>query len=301
MKKNKKMWILAILVLALAAVNWGLGIWSERSEQRAASEAEQAKVYLSRAEDVEACSYTDGEQTMAFTCQDQVWTCDADPEIPLNQSTIRNLADTLGQMIAVRELTDPDPLEDYGLTEPLYQIWYRDGDGTETEILVGNGVGENYYATVEGTGKVYTISSDFQTVLQFDLSSLVQHDTVPSLGSGNLVSITVTEAGQDTVYTESDQLGELAGGFGAMTLTECADYHVSEDRLAEYGLDDDQRITVTAVYTDDAEEEQTFVLYVGQLDTEGTDRYVMVEGSGMVYSVSDSIVQNLMTVEETEG
>ena len=146
------------------------------------------------------------------------------------------------------------------------------------------------------SGKVYTISSGFQDYLQFDLTNLVQYDTVPSIGSGNLKSVTITENGTDTVYEEDDQVGELAGGFGALSLTDCANYHASAEELAEY---ESQRITAKAVYTDSSDKEQTFTVYLGKTDDAGENRYVMVEGSDMVYRISETVAQNMISIEET--
>ena len=155
----------------------------------------------------------------------------------MNQDTVQSTADAIRQMEAVRELKNPDQLSDYGLDKPSYTIQFQDNDGVTTEILIGNGAGENYYATVE-TAERYTRSVQVSRIIcKFDLTNLVQYDTVPSIGSGNLKSVTITENGTDTVYEEDDQVGELAGGFGALSLTDCANYHASEEELAEYGLD----------------------------------------------------------------
>ena len=217
----------------------------------------------------------------------------------MNQDTVQSTADAIRQMEAVRELENPDQLSDYGLDKPSYTIQFQDNDGVTTEILIGNGAGENYYATVGDSGKVYTISSDFQNYLQFDLTNLVQYDTVPSIGSGNLKSVTITENGTDTVYEDDDQVGELAGGFGTLSLTDCVNYHVSTENLAEYGLDEGQRITAKAIYTDSSDKEQTFTVYLGKTDDAGENRYIMVEGSDMVYRISETVAQNMIRIEET--
>ena len=217
----------------------------------------------------------------------------------MNQDTVQSTADAIRQMEAVRELENPDQLSDYGLDKPSYTIQFQDNDGVTTEILIGNGAGENYYATVGDSGKVYTISSGFQDYLQFDLTNLVQYDTVPSIGSGNLKSVAIAENGTDTVYEDDDQVGELAGGFGTLSLTDCVNYHASAEDLAEYGLDESQRITAKAVYTDSSDKEQSFTVYLGKTDDAGENRYVMVEGSDMVYRISETVAQNMISIEET--
>lgn len=298
-RKKKKTIILLVMILLLIVANGAASAWNDKSEKKKEKEAEASKIYLTDAGDIIAYSYSDGNQNMSFTKVDDTWEYDEDNEIPVNQDTVQSTADAIRQMEAVRELENPDQLSDYGLDKPSYTIQFQDNDGVTTEILIGNGAGENYYATVGDSGKVYTISSDFQNYLQFDLTNLVQYDTVPSIGSGNLKSVTITENGTDTVYEDDDQVGELAGGFGTLSLTDCVNYHVSTEDLAEYGLDEGQRITAKAIYTDSSDKEQTFTAYLGKTDDAGENRYVMVEGSDMVYRISETVAQNMISIEET--
>ena len=298
-RKKKKTIILLVMILLLIVANGAASAWNDKSEKKKEKEAEASKIYLTDAGDITAYSYSDGNQNMSFTKADDTWEYDEDNEIPVNQDTVQSTADAIRQMEAVRELENPDQLSDYGLDKPSYTIQFQDNDGVTTEILIGNGAGENYYATVGDSGKVYTISSDFQNYLQFDLTNLVQYDTVPSIGSGNLKNVTITENGTDTVYEDDDQVGELAGGFGTLSLTDCVNYHASTEDLAEYGLDEGQRITAKAVYTDSSDKEQTFTAYLGKTDDAGENRYIMVEGSDMVYRISETVAQNMISIEET--
>ena len=298
-RKKKKTIILLVMILLLIVANGAASAWNDKSEKKKEKEAEASKIYLTDAGDIIAYSYSDGNQNMSFTKVDDTWEYDEDNEIPVNQDTVQSTADAIRQITAVRELDNPDQLSDYGLDKPSYTIQFQDNDGVTTEILIGNGAGENYYATVGDSGKVYTISSDFQNYLQFDLTNLVQYDTVPSIGSGNLKSVTITENGTDTVYEDDDQVGELAGGFGTLSLTDCVNYHASAEELAEYGLDESQRITAKAVYTDSENKEQTLTVYLGKTDDAGENRYVMVEGSDMVYRISETVAQNMISIEET--
>ena len=298
-RKKKKTIILLAMILLLVVANGAASAWNDKSEKKKEKEAEASKIYLTDVSDITAYSYSDGSQNMSFTKVDDTWEYDEDNEIPMNQDTVQSTADAIRQMEAVRELENPDQLSDYGLDKPSYTIQFQDKDGVITEILIGNGAGENYYATVEDSGKVYTISSDFQNHLQFDLTNLVQYDTVPSIGSGNLKSVAIAENGTDTVYEDDDQVGELAGGFGTLSLTDCVNYHASAEDLAEYGLDESQRIAAKAVYTDSSDKEQTFTVYLGKTDDAGENRYVMVEGSDMVYRISETVAQNMISIEET--
>ena len=84
-----------------------------------------------------------------------------------------------------------------------------------------------------------------------------------------------------------------------MSLTDCVNYHASAEDLAEYGLEDSKRITAKAVYTDSSDKEQSFTVYLGKTDDAGENRYVMVEGSDMVYRISETVAQNMISIEET--
>ena len=40
-------------------------------------------------------------------------------------------------------------------------------------------------------------------------------------------------------------------------------------------------------------------MYLGKSDDAGENRYVMVEGSDMVYRISETVAQNMISIEET--
>ena len=40
-------------------------------------------------------------------------------------------------------------------------------------------------------------------------------------------------------------------------------------------------------------------MYLGKTDDAGENRYVMVEGSDMVYCISETVAQNIISIEET--
>ena len=189
MKKNKLV-ILLIILVALIAVYLGLSTYNKKAEERKAAEEEAEQIKLVDVDTLESLSYTDGSRTMNLTCNDGTWYYDEDQEVPLNQGTIEEMVSAITDLTAVRELEDPDELEDYGLTDPLYTIKYteEDDDAIHT-ILVGDTTGENYYVTIGDTEKVYTIDSTLVGVLYFDLGDIVEYDDVPSIGSGNLKKV----------------------------------------------------------------------------------------------------------------
>ena len=203
----------------------------------------------------------------------------------------------MGQLSADRELEDADALEEYGLDHPTYTVTLTDEDGTVTTIKVGNATGNDYYATVDDTEKVYTIPATSLDDIQTELDQIAQLDTYPSIGSGNLKKEVITQNGETTTYDsenedQAEDVAAVAGGLGAATLSEVANYSVDDADLAGYGLDATSRITVEVTYTSD-DEDQTMTLYIGGENGSG-DRYVMMNDSRIVYLISDEICNNIL-------
>lgn len=299
MRKKKTMLLLGGALVALLCCYAGLTVWNDHQKKEAETEEEASKIYLVDAEELTAVSYTDGESTLGFVKEDGTWYDAEDREIPMNQDVVSGFADTVASLTAKRELKDPDDVADYGLDAPAYTISFTAKDGEDGAVYIGDMTGEDYYAMVKGSDKIYTISDNLPYSMDFDLYGYVQTDTVPSISSGNLKKVEITENGAVITYEDEDALGELAGGWGTLSLTELADYHVTEETLADYGLDEASRVIAAAEYEDtNTGDTDSFTVYLGSTDEDG-NRYVMVEGSVLVYTISSSVADNMLTVEET--
>ena len=172
-----------------------------------------------------------------------------------------------------------------------------DSEGNTTQIGFGDLTGDNYYVNVNGSDQVYTVASAALDDLQYTLDEMAQLDEYPSIGSGNLKKEVITENGETTTYDsenedQAEDIAAVAGGLGAVTLSEAADYSVEDADLAGYGLDEESRITVEATYTED-EEEKVLTLYIGTEDGDGS-RYVMMNDSRIVYLISTEICDNIL-------
>ena len=248
-------------------------------------------------EDITAISYDAGDGERAFEKQDGTWVYTTDADFPLKQDFPETIAEDMGQLRADRELVDGDELADYGLEEPVYTVTLTQSDGTVTEIYFGNTVDDYYYVTVNDDGVVYTVSSTAADNLTQSLDEMAQLDEYPSIGSGNLKKVSITENGETTAYDsenedQSEDISGIAGGLGAVTLSEAADYSVADADLAGYGLDEASRITVEVTYTED-DEDKTMTLYIGG-DNGDSSRYVMIDDSRIVYLISDEICSNIL-------
>lgn len=300
-KKNKGMLILLVILILLVAVYFGLRTWNTKQAEKEEEEQEAATVHVTdtSADDIVSMKFNVGNGDLEFSKEDDQWYYTPDKDFPLKQSYPEDMAETVGGITADRELTDGDSIDAYGLDDPVYTIEYTDADGNTTEILFGNMTGDDYYVMLNGSDTVYTVSSSVIDPLNYALDDMAQLDDYPSIGSGNLVKEVITQNGETTTYDSEDEdqaedIASVAGGLGAVTLSEAADYSVEDENLDMYGLDEDSRITVEATYTQD-DEEKLLTLYIGNEDGNG-NRYVMLNDSRIVYLISDEVCDNILNV-----
>ena len=300
-KKNKGILILLAVLILLVAVYFGLRTWNAQQEEKAQEEQEAATVHVTdtSAEDIVSLKFNVGNGDLEFGKEDDQWYYTPDKDFPLQQSYPEDMAETVGSITADRELTDGDSIDAYGLDEPAYTIEYTDADGNTAELLFGDMTGDDYYVMLNGNDTVYTVNSSVIDPFNYTLDDMAQLDDYPSIGSGNLVKEVITQNGETTTYDSEDEyqaedIAAVAGGLGAVSLSEVADYSVEDENLDVYGLDEDSRITVEATYTQN-DEEQLLTLYIGNEDGNG-NRYVMLNDSRIVYLISDEICDNILNV-----
>lgn len=301
MKKHKSLFILLGVLAVLIVVYLAVGQVQKKKEDEASKDK---SIQVLKFDNITSIQYSNSTERRQFVKEDGTWYSAEDKEFPLKQSYLESMEDAFGDIQAERELKDGDTLEAYGLENPAYVILLGDDEGNEETIYIGNGAGDDYYLTIGDKKKVYTVSADIVNVMIFNLESMVQMEAFPVISSESIKTVSVTKSGETTTYdsANSDQeedITAIGGGLGAAYFVGCTDYNVQEGELAQYGLDAANRTTVSVVYTDSDETEQTFTLYVGAGDENGSNYYVQMDGSTMVYTMTKEIVENIMNVEES--
>lgn len=272
--------VLVLIYLALSSYQWDAG---------EADSGEDSQIQVTDLDELSSFQFTDQSTGtgMSFVKEDGTWYMADDREIPLDQTYIDAMENTYASLTATRQIDEPDALSDYGLDSPAYTVQATDADGNTTTFSVGDAADEDYYLTVDSAqAPVYTVTSSAVSVLQYDLDTLVEKDTMPAIGSGNLLTAEFTENGQTTTYSSDDE------------------------ELTTFGLDEASRTTVTLTYQEsssdssdsdsgDSEEEDsgslTYTLYLGSDSGDGT-RYVQVQDSDLVYLVSSDVLNNLLGI-----
>ena len=287
MKKKKGPLILTGVLVILLIVYFGLSSWNKKQDKK--EEKETVKVTDLDESTITAIKYQVAAGEMSFEKEGDTWYYSEDKDFPLKQSKPEAIVKAAAQITADRKLDDPN-----------YSIEITEEDGTVTTVSFGDSTGTDYYVTVGDTGTVYTVASSVLDDFKTELSDFAQLDEYPSIGSGNLKKEVITENGTTTTYDsenedQEEEIAAVAGGLGAVSLTTVADYSVEDADLAGYGLDEASRITVEATYTKN-EDEKTMKMYIGSDDGNG-NRYVMLDGSKIVYQISDEVCKNILNQE----
>ncbi|MFV0527885.1 MAG: DUF4340 domain-containing protein [Lachnospiraceae bacterium] len=302
MNRKRKVLVLLLLLAAAVIAYILLGNYNDQKSEEEAQAEEDSIIHVIDMEDITGFSYTGAEDaSMAFSKEDDTWVYDEDTEIPMNQDSVESLAEALGNVEASREFTEADDLADYGLATPTYTINVSNSD-EETQLLIGNSVdssGEEYYLKLDTTDTVYTIPGTLVSSLVFDVTSLVQMEEIPTLSSDAISKVTIAQGDSSNTYEadneeQAETFEDITTDLSIFYFYSCVSYNATEEELEGYGLGESGRTTVTVTYTDDDDQEQTYVLYIGDLDSSSTYRYVQVEGSTFVYEVTMSLITSLV-------
>ena len=296
------------------------------------------------AEDEEAAS-----GSFTFTLTDGAWVYEDDESFPTDTEAIESLLEVFSEFTAAFIIEDVDDYSQYGLSDPCAEITITTDDGDYViELGDFSTMDAQRYVSV-GDGNVYLVSVDPMDYYALALSDLIDNDEAPSFDAVTTVDIdgdetyTITYEEESTyAYSEEDvYFTDATGGttpldadavddylstISSLDLTDYLTYSLTDDDLADYGLDAPE-LVVTVAYTDivtdedgeETEESGTFVITVARdadqieaaleaeeeedTDTdeeEGYAAYVRIGDSAIVYGIDSSTYTSLMAVGYTD-
>lgn len=331
MKKKTVKLVSAVVVLGVACGAY-VGVNSYVSSQEAKeAEEEDKSVDLTslKADEVTAVSFKADDADVEFDKKDDSWTEKSDADFPVNQDTVDDAVKGVASLTADQEISDVEDLSQYELDDPQNTITLTTVDG-DTTLQVGMESSNNqYYVKKEDDDKnVYLVSSTSLEPFMGGLYDFAESGTFPSVTSATITDVKVDKEdgyeltqdadnlfwnvsdGKDTEKADTTKAGTVTSAIGSLAYDKFVDYNCTDD--AKYGFDDPYAV-VTVKYTeeeavesdedtedtDSSEDEQdtqtvekTLTIYVG--DETGDDRYVKVDDSKEVYTITKDSLTDIL-------
>ena len=125
---RKKQWILLLVVLAaFVAATAGMRGYQNKKEKKAAQKEEAEKVYALQfsSDDVTGIAYEKDGEWLAFTKNDDTWSCETDTAASIDSDKMKTMLSSLGSMTADNTVESPADIAQYGLDEPSMQAILR--------------------------------------------------------------------------------------------------------------------------------------------------------------------------------
>ena len=331
MKKKTVKLVSAVVALGVVCGAY-VGVNSYVSSQEAKEAEEEDKsvdLVKLKADDVTAVSFKADDADVEFDKKDDSWTEKSDADFPVNQDTVDNAVKGVASLTADQEISDVEDLSQYDLDDPQNTITLTTADG-DTTLQVGMESSNNQYYVkkADDDKNVYRVSSTSLEPFMGGLYDFAESGTFPSVTSATITDVKVDKEegyeltqdtdnlfwnvsdGKDTEKADTTKAGTVTSAIGSLVYDKFVDYNCTDD--AKYGFDDPYAV-VTVKYseeeavesdedtedTDSSEDEQdtqtvekTLTIYVG--DETGDDRYVKVDDSKEVYTITKDSLTDIL-------
>lgn len=330
-RKKKMLGLIGIFLLFLACYLLLTTVNKEKEDKDTSVVA-----FLTDADQITAVSFAAGGENFSFSDNSGTWAYDDDDTFPLNTSTLQSTLKSLSEISATRELTGVTDFDQYGLGTPAYEIYMTSSKDGEITLDIGdaNNLTDSYYFRVNGGDSVYLVDSGIFDLFDCTLFDFITTDAIPSLTD---VSSLTFDNGKETTFVQypdgydgwysplytwfmkngddltaadSDDVQSLITTISGLSWTSCVAYNVSEDDLADYGLDDPTG-TVSVDYKEadsGKTDDKNFTLLIGDSiekasadDSEEatTYYYAKTADSDLVYLISGDTAKPLLTADDT--
>ena len=314
MKKKTVKLVSAVVVLGvLCAAYEGVNFYVTSQEEKETEENDTSVDLVSlEADDLAAVSFTADQNKVEFDKKDDSWTEKSDANFPVNQDTVDSAVKGVASLTADQEISDVEDMSQYDLDNPQNTITLTTADG-DTSLQIGMESSNNqYYVKKEDDDKnVYLVSSSSIEPFMGTLYDFAESGTFPSVTSATITDVKVDKEnsyeltqdadnlfwnvsdGKTTEKADTTKAGTVTSAIGSLAYDKFVDYNCTDD--SKYGFDDPYAV-ITVKYTEDEQEtqtvEKTLTIYVG--DETGDDRYVKVDDSKEVYTITKDSLTDIL-------
>ena len=180
---RKKQWILLLVVLAVfVAATAGMKGYQKNQDKKAAQKEADEKVYALQfaSEDVTGIAYEKDGEWLAFTKNDDTWSCETDTAAAIDSDKMKTMLSSLGSMTADSTVESPTDTAPYGLDAPSVQAVITFSDGSEKTLTFGstNAILGGTYVQISDDDNVYLVGSSYvNTTLNKSVDDLTVDET----------------------------------------------------------------------------------------------------------------------------
>ena len=289
MKRSKRLCIL-LGVLAVACVaTFALSRYQAKKEQIQTNGEVVLEIPV---DSVQALSWEYDGETLSFH-KDDKWIYDEDEAFPVDGEKIEGLLNQFSAIGAAFTIENPEDLSPYGLSDPTCSITITTDEETYTILLGGYSTMDSQRYVSIGDGNVYLVADDPLDDFDIGLRDLLDPDDIPAFDQVSEITFTGSENYQifyeayedgsartycaDDVYfvqqedgtlpLDTDKVNSYLQTIRYLDLSDYVTYNVTDEELAQYGLDDPQ-LTIQVNYTEENEDgdevSDTFTLHISR-------------------------------------
>lgn len=255
MAKLKK---LCILLGVLAAVCIATIIVSNHEIKKEKIKNSDEVILEVPSDTVSSLSWTYDGNTLSFTKQDDTWSYDADPTLPVDPDKIDQLLKLFEEFGVSFVIEEPESLDQYGLDKPECTVSFT-ADGKDHTLKLGgfSTMDSERYVSIDD-GNVYLVKTDPLDAFDKTADDFIKSDEVPELSSAEKISIggssvqafdisydadnELSYSDEDVYYCggtplDSESVSDYLNAVSSVSLDSCIDHSFTDDRLSDYGLD----------------------------------------------------------------
>lgn len=314
MKKKTVKLVSAVVVLGvLCAAYEGVNFYVTSQEEKETEENDTSVDLVSlEADDITAVSFTADQDNVEFDKKDDTWTEKSDADFPVNQDTVDSAVKGVASLTADQEISDVEDMSQYDLDSPQNTITLTTADGDTTlEVGMESSNNQYYVKKADDDNNVYLVSSTSIEPFMGTLYDFAESGTFPSVTSATITDVKVDKEnsyeltqdadnlfwnvsdGKTTEKADTTKAGTVTSAIGSLAYDKFVDYNCTDD--SKYGFDNPYAV-ITVKYTEDEQEtqtvEKTLTIYVG--DEAGDDRYVKVDDSKEVYTITKDSLTDIL-------
>ena len=321
-KEKRLITILSIILAVLCAAV--LLVLSVRYRTAQAAKAENSQTSASdiaqaAQSDYITLSYQNGTTQLSFALNE-----DGEPELTLKAATVQSILALLKALKPQQTLDLPEDLSAYGLEDPQISMTATMPDGTALTVSMGNTTtdGNSYYAAISSDPKhIFIIANTLYLAMQKPIYEMCVLPELPQLPEDAMTSIEIegpsnedgtrsatvlTAAASDggdvswrsggANVTDAAEVRALMEDLSALRVSQCVDFKPSDDAASFCGFVDPSVLTVN--YKTSSGAAETFALYIGNQNMDGTGRYVRIGEESAVYLMELSLLDPMMRLAD---